>query len=164
MSNDVKSIFLAFTWLLIRVCNAEQSKRSPEDIGSEFGLVSMLILVVFCLLGSVLCLYFTCCHEYMCEPHRNAGCCYKGPTDQADWDREPTEIVCQGWGCVRDRMCLIKLSGKKLRTQGSLQIISSQRRRKNEQATCRTVMHMVCECNLSEHCKDERSEADKIYL
>lgn len=160
MSNDEKSIFFAFISLFIRVCNAEQGKRSPEDIGSEFGLASMLILVVFCLLGSVLCLYFTCCHEYMCEPHRNAGCCYKGPTDQTDW--ESTEIVRQGRGCVRDRMCLIKLPGKKLRTQGSLQIISSQRRRKNEQATCRTVMHMVCECNFSEHCKDERSEADKI--
>lgn len=42
---------------------------------AEFSLVGMLIIVLFCLGGIYLCLYFTCCHEYLCTVEDNVGCC-----------------------------------------------------------------------------------------
>lgn len=41
----------------------------------EYSFVSMLIILLFCLGGVYLCLYFTCCHEYLCMPKENMGCC-----------------------------------------------------------------------------------------
>jgi len=42
---------------------------------AEFSLVSMLIIVLLCFGGVYLCLYFTCCHEYLCTAENDAGCC-----------------------------------------------------------------------------------------
>ena len=42
---------------------------------AEYSLVSVLIIVLFCLGGVYLCLYFTYCHEYLCTADDNAGCC-----------------------------------------------------------------------------------------
>ena len=42
---------------------------------SEYSFVSMLIIVLFCFGGVYLCLYFTCCHEYLCTAEDNVGCC-----------------------------------------------------------------------------------------
>ena len=42
---------------------------------AEFSLISMLIIVLFCFGGVYLCLYFTCCHEYLCTAGNDVGCC-----------------------------------------------------------------------------------------
>lgn len=42
---------------------------------AEFSFVGILIIVLFCFGGVYLCLYFTCCHEYLCVPEENVGCC-----------------------------------------------------------------------------------------
>ena len=49
-----------------------------------FGFVSVrvLLIVMFCMCGSYLCVHFTCCHEYMCEPDGNSGCGYRRPADE----------------------------------------------------------------------------------
>lgn len=50
--------------------------RGQEDNGifdGEFAVVTMLIIIVFCLCGVYLCLYFTCWHDTTVED--NAGCC-----------------------------------------------------------------------------------------
>lgn len=41
----------------------------------EFSFVGILIILLFCLGGVYLCLYFTCCHEYLCAAEENVGCC-----------------------------------------------------------------------------------------
>jgi len=42
---------------------------------AEFSLISMLIIVLFCFGGVYLCLYFSCCHEYLCTAEDHVGCC-----------------------------------------------------------------------------------------
>jgi len=42
---------------------------------AEFSFVGMLIIVLFCFGGVYLCLYFTCCHEYLCTADGDVGCC-----------------------------------------------------------------------------------------
>ena len=81
MINDAKYLFLLL--LCIGSCNVVegQDKHSSEG-GSDFGLLSMLILVLFCMCGTFFCLYFTCCHEYMCETNGNARCGFYRPTEE----------------------------------------------------------------------------------
>lgn len=44
--------------------------------GGGFGLVSMFVIFVFCLCGTYLCVSFTCCYEYFCQPDENSSeCC-----------------------------------------------------------------------------------------
>lgn len=55
---------------------------STEVFSGGLGLVSMFLIVLFCMCGTYLCVSFTCCHEYMCEPEENSGCGYRKSADE----------------------------------------------------------------------------------
>ena len=84
MTNHAKLI--SVTLALVMACcglvqGQNKSGNHPSgDVKGSFGLVSMLILVLFGMCGTFFCVYFTCCHEYMCEPAQNAGSGYRRPT------------------------------------------------------------------------------------
>ena len=62
-----------------------QDKSGEQSSGifdAHFGLISMLIIVLFCMCGTYFCCYFTCCHEYMCEPGKNGICGYRRSTNE----------------------------------------------------------------------------------
>lgn len=69
---DWKIIFL-----LVLIIETELVHGEGNDgiFVAEFSFVSMLIIVLFCFGGVYLCLYFTCCHEYLCTSEENVGCC-----------------------------------------------------------------------------------------
>lgn len=69
---DVQTtVLLALITGRIDFVDGEDQKRNFD---SEFSLVSLLIILLFCLGGVYLCLYFTCCHEYLCTVEENVGC------------------------------------------------------------------------------------------
>ena len=69
---DWKTIALA---ALITGTELVQGQDNDGIFVAEYSFVSVLIIVLFCLGGVYLCLYFTCCHEYLCTSDDNAGCC-----------------------------------------------------------------------------------------
>ena len=97
MINDAEiSVLLS---LLLGSCGfvhgQDKSSGQPSGIfDGHFGLVSMLIIVLFCICGTFFCLYFTCCHEYMCEPDKNGGCCYRRLTDE-ELKPKSTDEACE---------------------------------------------------------------------
>ena len=75
--------------LLVESCcfvyGQDNSGKNPsEALSGGLGLVGILLIILFCMCGTYLCLSFTCCHEYMCEPEENSSGCggYRRSADE----------------------------------------------------------------------------------
>ena len=73
---DVKTTVLLAVIIRSEFVHGEEDTNGIFD--TEFSLVVMLIIVVFSLAGVYICVYFTCCHEYLCTVSDDVGCCSDG--------------------------------------------------------------------------------------